>query len=201
MSYFKLVINGLIPEKIQTKLGWREKSFLKKIPLARFVTLPLSLKVYSWKLHKIVISIGISKTKNQGPSCHGNSIWFFCDYSCCAGWWPGNSISFSLIDPSGIRTFHILFIINLIPLEISCPQPVNHPSPPLLHWIFWNGIAKLIIYNRWPLGCSIMWVIFGLWQRLWKKMKLINNYLIHSWNSFRKCDINYALVKYSTYNI
>ena len=95
----------------------------------RFVTLPLSLKLYSRKFHKIIIPTGISKTKNQDP-CHWNSTWFFLDHS-----WPGNSTSFSLTPlESGISTF-CLFI--QYPWKLHVLTPLHHP--PVWNFLEWNS--------------------------------------------------------------
>ena len=114
------------------------------------------------------------QAKNQNP-CHGNFTCFFLSLLeiplLC--YWP----------LCWIWNFHILFIYS-IPLEIPCPQL------PSLFGFFWNGICKLIKTCHWG---TVTWVIFGIW----KKSK--TNHV--SKNSFKRHNISYTLMKYSTYNI
>ena len=179
MIFFKFMVSceWAIQEKIQTKWGgggWGLTSFKEKS--LKFLELSLCLYHWSfntWKFHKIVITIGISKPKTKTHAMeilHG----FFIT--------PGNSTSLLLTPLLNLKFPHSVYLFNT--LGNLCPQP------PSLFGFFWNGICKLIKTCHWG---TVTWVIFGIWK------KNETNHV--SKNSFKRHNINYTLMKYSTYNM
>ena len=95
---------------------------------------------------------------------------------------PGNSTSLLLTPLLNLKFPHSVYLFNTLGNSMS--------STPSLFGFFWNGICKLIKTCHWG---TVTWVIFGIW----KKSK--TNHV--SKNSFKRHNINYTLMKYSTYNI
>ena len=127
------------------------------------------------KFHKIVITIGISKPKTKTHAMEISHGFFYHSWK----------FHFFVTDRSAESE------ISTFCLFIQYPWKF-HALNPLPVWIFleWNGICKLIKTCHWG---TVTWVIFGIW----KKSK--TNHV--SKNSFKRHNVNYTLMKYSTYNI
>ena len=165
-----LVVNGLFKKKSKLSgVEGVEKSL-------KFLELSLCLYHWSfntWKFHKIIITIGISKPKTKTHAMEISHGFFIT---------PGNSTSLLLTPLLNLKFPHSVYLFNT--LWNPCPQP------PSLFRFFWNGICKLIKTCHWG---TVTWVIFGIWK------KSETNHV--SKNSFKRHNINYTLMKYSTYNM